>query len=113
MQDKTKLFNSVKLEEIHSVVTKNGRNISDNSLRLMKIDDDVAEVKSITQQIQEDILEMRKLNLEIREISLEMRKSNHEIRLLLDEAIANSKKIREDIDRILGKPSEYRAVGVV
>lgn len=45
--DKENLFISVKLEEIKGIVKDNGRNIADVNLRLMKLDDDVAEVKEL------------------------------------------------------------------
>ncbi|WP_313757171.1 hypothetical protein [Tissierella sp.] len=51
MKDKLNVFISVKLEEIKATVKDNSRNIADVNLRLMKLDEDVADVKELLKSL--------------------------------------------------------------
>lgn len=100
-------FIGVQLEEIKGIVKGNGRNIADNSLRLMKIDDDIASIKDDTRTISEAIKSMQDgvatlldLNLQMRDNLKEQREANQEIKLMFNELLANGKLIRRDIDSI-------------
>ncbi|MSU01392.1 hypothetical protein [Tissierella pigra] len=102
-----KEFVGVVLEEIKGIVKSNGRNIADNSLRIMTLTDKVDNIKEDTKTISEVIADMQSdvntlldLNLQMKENIEEQRKCNQEIRLLFEKFIDNHKEISRDIDNL-------------
>lgn len=117
-------FMGVQLEEIKGIVKGNGRNIADNSLRLIKIDDDIASIKDDTRTISEAIKSMQDgvatlldLNLQMRDSLKEQREASHESKLMFEEFIENWKDIKKDIDNIKRLDREvwgdYQKVGAM
>lgn len=113
-----KVFTGVQLEEIKSIVKDNGRDINDNSLRLMSIQDDVKEIKEDVRSMSEVIHEMQdnvntliELNNEQMEINRDMRATNKDIRVLLDQIISLQNEVRRDLDNWKDGDREYLKVG--
>ena len=51
MEDKLNVFTSMTLSEIKKICKDNSKDIAENSLRLMKLDDDVREIKELLEQL--------------------------------------------------------------